>query len=55
MCNSKLIFRRLFEKSSKICVFSMNDKLVRQIKGCPMGGATSVIMPDIDIKRMEKD
>ena len=33
----------------------MNDKLVKQVEGCPMGGAISVIMSGIHMKRMEKD
>ena len=55
MCKSKLIFRRLLEKLIKNCVFSVNDKLVKQVEGCPMGGAISVIMSGIYMKRMEKD
>ena len=50
-----MIFRRLLEKLTKNCVFSVNDKLVKQIEGCPMGGAISVIMSGIHMKRMEKD
>ena len=41
MCKSKLIFRRLLEKLTKNCVFSVNDKLVKQVERCPMGGAIS--------------
>ena len=55
MCKSKLIFHRLLEKLIKNCVFCMNDKLLRQIKECPMGGAISVIMTSINMNRMEKD
>ena len=44
MCKSKLIFRRLLGKLRKNCVFSVNDKLVKQVEGCPMGGAISVTM-----------
>ena len=55
MCKSKLIFRRLLEKLTKNCVFSVNDKLVKQVEGCPLGGAISVIMSGIHMKRMEKD
>ena len=55
MCKSKLIFGRLFEKLTKNCVFSVNDKLVKQIEGCLMGGAISVIMSGIHMKRMEED
>ena len=33
----------------------MNDKLVKQVEGCPMCGAFSVIMSGIYMKRTEKD
>ena len=33
----------------------MNDKLVKQNEGFPMGGAKSVIMPGIHMKTMEKN
>ena len=55
ICKSKLIFRRLLEKLTKNCVFNVNNTLVKQVKGCPMGGAISVIMSGIHMKRMEKD
>ena len=51
MCKSKLIFHRLLGKLTKNCVFSVNDKLVKQVVGCPMGGAMSAF----HMKRMEKD
>ena len=51
MCKSKLIFHRLLGKLTKNCVFSVNDKLVKQVVECPMGGAMSAI----HMKRMEKD
>ena len=43
MCKIKLIFRRLLEKLTQNCVFSVNNKLVKQVDGCPMGGTISVI------------
>ena len=55
MCKSKLIFRRLFEKLTKNCVFSVNDTLVKKNEGCSMGGAISVIMSGIQMTRKEKD
>ena len=33
----------------------VNNTLVKQVKRCPMGGAISVIMSSIHLKRMEKD
>ena len=55
MCKSKLIFHRLLEKLTQNCVFSVNNKLVKQVDGCPMGGAISVTMSGIHLKRMEKE
>ena len=55
MCKSKLVFRRLLEKLTQNCVFSVNNKLVKQVDGCPMGGAISVIMSGIHMNRLEKE
>ena len=55
MCKIKLIFRQLLEKLTKKCVFSVNNTLVKQVEGCPIGGAISVIMSGIPMKRMDKD
>ena len=55
MCKSKLIFHCLLEKLNKNCIFSVNNKLVKQVDGCPMGGAISVIMSGIHKNRMEKE
>ena len=55
MCKNKLIFRRLLEKLIKNCIFSANNTLVKQVAGCPMGGAISAIMLGVHMKRMEKD
>ena len=35
--------------------FIVNDKLVRQIEGCPMGNAIPVIISGIHMKRIQKD
>ena len=55
MCKSKLIFRHLLEKLTQNCVFSVNNKVVKQVDGCPMGGAISVIMSGIHMNRLEKE
>ena len=55
MCKSKLIFSCLLEKLTKNCLFSLNDKLVKQIDGCPMGCTISVIMSGICMKTMKTD
>ena len=55
MCKSKLIFHRLLQKLTQNCVFSVNNKLVKQVDQCPMGGAISVIMSGIHMNRLEKE
>ena len=55
MCKSKLIFRRLLEKLTQNCAFSMHNKLVEQVEGCPICGAISVIMSGIHMNRLEKE
>ena len=54
MYKSKLIFRRFLEKLTQNCVFSVNNKLVKQVDQCPMGGAISVIMSGIHMNSMGK-
>ena len=55
ICKSKLIFHRLLEKLTKNSVFSVNDKLVKQVEECHMHAAISVIMSGIHMKTMEND
>ena len=55
MCKSKLIFRHLLEKLIKNCILSANNTLAKQVVGCPIDGAISVIMSSVQMKRMEKD
>ena len=55
MCESKLIFRQLLERLTQNCVFSVNNKLVKQVNGCLMGGVISVIMSGIHMNRLEKE
>ena len=55
MCKSKLIVCCLPEKLTQNCVFSVNNKLVKQVDGCPMGGAILVIMSGIHMNRLEKE
>ena len=52
MCESKLIFRQLLERLTQNCVFSVNNKLVKQVNGCLMGGVISVIMSGIHMNRL---
>ena len=55
MFKSKLFSRRLLEKLTQNLVFSVNNKLVKQVDGCPMGGSISVIMSGIHMNRLEKE
>ena len=43
----QLIFRRLLERLCSGCLFSANNKLIRQKDGCPIGGIFSMIMAGI--------
>ena len=52
MCKSKLVFRRLLEKLTQNCVFSVSNKLVKQVDGCLIGGAISVIILGIHMNRL---
>ena len=37
------------------CVFSANNRLIKQIDGCPMGGTISVVLSDIYVCKMKED
>ena len=54
MCKES-IFRNLLYKLSSQCVFSVNNQLIKQIDGCPMGGPISVVFSDIFMNKMERD
>ena len=54
-CKKRLIFKRLLERLTKECVFSVNGRLIKQIDGCPMGGSISVVMAGIFMAKMEND
>ena len=43
----KSIFKKLLIKLTKESVFSANNRLIKQIDGCPMGGPISVVFSDI--------
>ena len=52
MCK-KSIFKKLLIKLTKECTFSVNNRLIKQIDGCPMGGPISVVFADIYMCKME--
>ena len=51
----KSIFKKMLLKLIKECVFSVNNRLIKQTDGCPMGGPICVIFSDIYVSRMEED
>ena len=51
----KSIFKKLLIKLTKECTFSVNNQLIKQIDGCPMGGPISVVFADIYMCKMEDD
>ena len=54
MCK-KSIFKKLLRKLTKECTFLVNNRLIKQIDGCPMGGPISVVFADIYMCKMEDD
>ena len=54
MCK-KSIFKKLLIKLTKECTFLVNNWLITQIDGCPMGGPISVVFSDIYMCKMEDD
>ena len=53
MCK-KSIFKLLI-KLTKECTFSVNNRLIKEIDGCPMGGPISVVFVDIYMCKIEDD
>ena len=54
MCK-KSIFKKLLRKLTKECTFSVNNRLIKQIDGYPMGGPISVVFANIYMCKMEDD
>ena len=50
--SKKLISKKLLIKLTKECTFSVNNKLIKQIDRCPMGGPI-VVFADICMCKME--
>ena len=51
----KSIFKKLLNKLTTECVFSANNRLIKQIDGCPMGGPISVVLSGIYLCKMEEN
>ena len=47
--------KKLLKKLCKGCTFLADDRLIKQIDGCPMGGPISVVVPNIFCIKMELD
>ena len=54
MCN-KSIFKKLLIQITKESTFSVNNRLIKQIDGCTMGGPISMVFVDIYMCKMEDD
>ena len=54
MCR-KPIYKKLLIKLTKECTFSVNNRLIKKINGCFMGGPISVVFADIYMCKMEDD
>ena len=52
---SKMIFRRLLIKLATDGTFKFNNRFLKQVDGCTMGGPLSVTFSDIYIVKMEND
>ena len=51
----KSTFKKLLIKLTKECTFSVNNRLIKQTDGCPMGGPISLVFADIYMCKMEDD
>ena len=52
---SKLIFRRLLLKLAAECTFKVNNRFLKQVDACTIGGLLSVTFSDIYMVKMEND
>ena len=53
-CKKRLIFKRLLERLTGECIFSVNGRLMKQIDGCQMGGPLSGKFADIFMIKVER-
>ena len=51
----KSIFKKLLNKFTMDCTFSTNNRLIKQIDDCPMGGPLLAVLFDIYACKMEED
>ncbi len=53
-CEKRLHFKRLLERLTGECIFSVNGRLMKQIDGCQMGGPLSGRFADIFMIKLER-
>ena len=51
----KWIFKKKLNKLTTEFVFAANNRLIKKIDGCPMGGPIFVVLSDIYVCKMEED
>ena len=54
-CKKRLHFKRLLERLTGECKFSVNGVLIRQKDGCPIGGSMSGDFADIFMNKLERE
>ena len=54
-CSKRLIFKRLLERLTGECIFSVNGRLMKQTDGCQIGGPLSKTFADIFMVKLERD
>ena len=55
MCKSKFIFCHILKKVTQNSIFRVNNRFVKQVDGCRMDRAISVIISGIHMNSMEKE
>ena len=51
----KSSFIKLLKKLTQECGFTTNNRLIKQVDGCPMNGLISVVFSDIYVCKLEED
>ena len=49
------IFKKMLNKLTTECAFSANNRLIKKIDGCPIGGPIPAVLSDIFVCKMEED
>ena len=52
---SRLIMKRLLKRLTSDCLFSINNRLIKQVDGCAMGSPLSVVLSGIFMSKLEKE